>query len=138
MIEIAPSFRPPLATLLVVALALLLLAAVLLRRATRIARRRVLLGALAVGALLTATSAGLWSRRHAGTGTETARGWPRIVHARWVAFEGGAGRAGLQWRGVVENGLVYTVAAAALLSPGAVLVKRRRRTVRAGEPSTPA
>jgi hypothetical protein len=126
MLEIAPSSRPPLATLLAIAPPLLAIAALLMRRAPRVDRVRVLVGARSLAALLTAASAALWSRRHAGTGTETARGWPRVVHARWVSFEGGAAHAGPQWRGVAENGLVYTAAAGALLALGVALVRRRR------------
>ena len=124
MFEIAPSSRPPLATLLAIALPLLAIAAWLLRRAAGNDRLRVLVGALSFAALLTAGSLALWSRRHAGTGTETARGWPRIVHARWVSFEGGDERNGLRWHGIAECGLLYGTIGAALL---AVRDARRRR-----------
>src|SRR5215218_6529418 len=126
MLEIAPSHRPPLAMLLAVVLPLVALAGLLLRRAARRERRRLLFGALALGGLLTAASAGLRSRRHAGMGTETAWGWPRIVYARWVPFEGGAGRAGPQWRGVAEGGLTYVTVGGALLALGQALARRRR------------
>ena len=124
MMEIAASSRPPLATLLAVALPLLLLAVVLLSRAESPARRRVLLGGPILGALMTAASAAFVSTRHAGTGTETARGWPRVLQAEWVSFEGGQARAGLQWRGLAENGLIYTAAATALLALGPALSRR--------------
>lgn len=124
MFEIAPSSRPPLATLLAVALPLLAIAAWLLRRAARSDRLRMLVGALSLAALLTSGSTVLRSRRHAGTGTETARGWPRIVRARWVSFEDGAERTGLQWRGIAEGGLLYAAIGAGLL---ALRHARRRR-----------
>ena len=135
MLEIAPSHRPPLAMLLAVVLPLLALAGVPLWRATRRERLRLLAGALALGGLLTAASAGLWSRRHAGTGTETAWGWPRIVYARWVPFEDGAGRAGLQWRGVAECGLTYATLGAVLLTLRRTLAQRRPAEM--GAPSVP-
>jgi hypothetical protein len=124
------------ATLVAIVFPLLALAALRLRRAARPERRRVVLGAILLGLFLTTASAMLWSQRHAGTGTETARGWPRVVYARWMPFEGGAGRAGLQWRGVAEGGLVYLAAAAALLAFGPAL-GRRRRPVHSGGPSVP-
>lgn len=135
MLEIAASTRPPMATLLAIALPLLALVALLLRRVTRLDRQRVLLGALALGALLTAGSAALWSRRHAGTGTETARGWPRIVYARWESFEGAAGRAGMHWRGVAESALLYGAMGAALLALGRARTRRGRAEPAPGGPS---
>lgn len=123
MIEIAPHARPPLATLLAVALPLLFVAGALLRGVPTAARRRVYVSAVAAGLLLAAASAALWSRRHAGMGTETARGWPRAVYARWEPFEGGASRAGVLWRGVAESALAYASASALLL---AVAAPRRR------------
>jgi TRAP-type uncharacterized transport system fused permease subunit len=136
MLEIAPSSRPPLATLLGILVPLLVLAALLLRRATRIARRQMLIRALILGVVLTAASSALWSRRQTGTGTETARGWPRAVHTRWVPFErdSASGRAGLDWRGIAESGLVYATVAATLLALGSALVRRPRR-VHSGGPS---
>ena len=126
MIEIAASSRPSLATLLAVALPLLVIAGVLLSRSGRLTRRRVVLGGVTLGALMTAASAAFVSARHAGTGTEIARGWPRVLHAHWASFEGGEARAGMQWRGVAESGFVYTAAATALLATGAVVSRRRR------------
>ena len=137
MFEIAPSPGPPLATLLAIALPLLVLAGLLLASASWRERRRVIVGALLLGGLLTAASAALWSRRHAGTGLETARGWPRVVHARWVPLDDGALRAGLQWRGVAENGMTYAAGCALLLAGAHVLVRRRRMT-RAGGRSASA
>ena len=128
MFEIAPSSRPPLAMLLAVALPLAAVAAILLRRAAPAERRRVLIGALVLGLLLTALGGACWSRRHAGTGTETARGFPRTIHARWVPFDAGESRAGVRWRGVVEGTLVYAAAAAVLLAVGTALVARRRES----------
>lgn len=128
MLEIAPSSRPPLATIVAILLPLLALALLLLRRAVGPMRQRLLVGALGLGMLLTAASTAGWSRRHAGTGTETAHGWPQILHARWVPFDGGDARAGLQWRGLVINTLVYAAAAAVLLAVGHQVVRRRRAT----------
>ena len=125
MIEIAPHLRPPLATVLAVVVPLLVGAAVLLRRTPASVRRRLLVAAAAGAVLLTAASAVVWSRRHAGTGTETARGWPRIVHSRWESFEGEEGRSGIHWRGVLEGMLVYAVAGAAVLGVGHAVRRRR-------------
>ena len=119
MIEIAPHFRPPLATLLAVALPLLFAAAILLRREPPGTWRRVVLGAAAAGVLLATASAALWSRRHAGTGTETARGWPRAVHANWEGFGGEGRRSGILWRGALEGAFVYAALAAGPLAAAA-------------------
>jgi hypothetical protein len=126
MFEIAASARPPLASLLRIALSLLILGALMLWRATPSVRRRVIVASVVVGALLSFASAALWSRRHAGTGTETAYGWPRVVYARWESFEGGAGRAGVQWRGVVENSFAYGSATMLALAAGLLMTRRRR------------
>lgn len=119
MIEIAPHLRPPLATLLAVALPLLGLAALLLRRHRREVWRGTLAAAILLGLALTAASTALWSRRHAGTGVETARGWPKPVHTRWEDFEGRGRAAGVRWRGVAENTLVYASASLVLLAAAA-------------------
>jgi hypothetical protein len=137
MFEITPSLRPPLATLLAATLPFLVLAGLLLSSASPRERRRVVVGALVLGGCLTAASALLWSRRHAGTGLETARGWPRVVHARWVPLDDGATRAGLHWRGVAESGVAYAAGSAMLLALGSRLA-RRRQTVHTGGPSVPS
>lgn len=123
MIEIAPASRPPLAVVLATVLVLLALAAMLLRRVGPRERRRVLAAAVAAGASLTPASALLRSERHAGTGTETARGWPRIVHSRWVSFEGEEGHVGLRWGGVAGDIVVHGAASAVVL---ALAASRRR------------
>jgi hypothetical protein len=122
--------RPPLATLLTVALPLLLVAALLLRGQPPAVRHTRLAAAVLVGLLLTAASAVLWSRRHAGTGVETARGWPKPVHARWEDFEGRDRTAGIRWRGIAENTLVYASASLLLLAAAA-----RRRVGRGAPPA---
>jgi hypothetical protein len=115
MFEIAPHFRPPLAIALAVVLPLLAGTAILLLRVPPRVRRRLLATAAAAALLLTAASAIVWSRRHAGTGTETAYGWPRIVYSRWESFEGVGHRSGIHWRGVLEQIAVYSVAGAAMI-----------------------
>jgi len=107
MIEIAADTRPPLATLLLIALPLIFIAAVLLRGQPP-AVRRVVLAATAISALVvTAASATLWSRRHAGTGLETARGWPKPIYSMWEDTEARQRISGVRWRGVAENAFLY-------------------------------
>ena len=125
MFEIAPHLRPPLATLLAFTLPVLAGAAILLLRAPRWLRRRLMVTAAAGGILLTGMSGAVSTRRHAGTGTETALGWPRIVYSRWESFEGQGGRSGVHWRGILEGTIAYGAVAAALL--GARTVARHRR-----------
>jgi hypothetical protein len=119
MFEIAPHVRPPLMTLLAVSLPLLAAAALLLRGQPAAVWRRVLGGAMLAGVLLTAASAVLWSSRHAGTGVETARGWPKAVYGRWEDFEGRERVTAIRWRGVLEDTFVYTAAAGVLFAAAA-------------------
>ena len=125
MIEIAPHLRPPLAIALAVVLPLLAATAILLLRVPSRARRLLLGTAVAGAVLLTAASAIVWTRRHAGTGTETAYGWPRIVYSRWESFEATEHRSGIHWRGVLEQIAVYSVAGAAIVV-AAWTVRHRR------------
>lgn len=119
MIPIDAAARPPLATLLWIALPSLAAAAALLRGAPAAARRRALVRALAAAAALTVASTILVSERHAGTGTEVARGWPKAVHARWESFDRTERRAGVAWRGVAEDLFVFAATSAALLAAAA-------------------
>ena len=126
MFEIPASARPPLAFLLTVALPLAAIGWLLLRRASRQTRRRVLAGAWLLALVATLASAALVSNRHAGMGTETARGWPRAVHARWESFDGSERRASFRVRGIVEN-LLFHGALATFIGALAGLAAAPRR-----------
>jgi hypothetical protein len=86
--------------------------------------------------LLTTASTMVWTRRHAGTGTETAYGWPRIVYSRWESFEGIEHRSGIHWRGVLEQIAVYSVAGAAM-SVAAWRLRHRRPNADSSARQTP-
>lgn len=120
MIEIVAQQRPPLATLLVVIAAALALAVVAMRMRSDGWRRwpdaRALGIALLIGFLLTGVSAVASSDRHAGTGTEHALGWPRVVYARWSSWEAPEEREGVRWRGIAENIAVYSAGALLLVA----------------------
>jgi hypothetical protein len=124
MIAIDASARLPLATLLFLALLLVALACVLLRRTPSGTRWRAVTSAAIVGVLLAGGSSALESRRHAGTGTETARGWPRAVHTRWESFDTPERRSGVDVRGLGESALFYAAVVAAVLA-GAATVRGR-------------
>jgi hypothetical protein len=122
MIEIPPSVRPPLAMLLSVLVPLAILTGVLLLRTPRTVIRRLVLQAAAAGLLLTVVSGVAWSRRHAGMGTETAYGFPRVIYSRWESFEGDVHRSGFHSRWIMEAAFTYGVCVALVL----VTVHRRR------------
>ena len=130
MIEIPASARPPLFMLLSVLMPLAILAGVLLSRTSRADIRRIVLQSVAAGLLLTMASGLAWSRRHAGMGTETAYGFPRVIYARWDAFEGDEHRAGVNPRGIVEAAFSYGACVALAL----VLLRRRTRSVSSPAP----
>jgi hypothetical protein len=114
--------------LLVVSLSLSAAAWALLRHVAPGARRRALIAAALVGVAGMIGSTALVSRRHAGMGTEIARGWPRVVHSRWESFDGSERRAGVHVRGAMENALAYGAAAALLgaLATAAMTARARR------------
>ena len=122
MIEIAAHHHQPLARLILVMLLASIAALLLLRRADERDRRRTLARAAAVGALCAVLSAVLYSSRDAGTGTQTAWGWPRTVFSLWQSWETGERTHGIGWRGLLENTAFYGVVAAVI---GGVLARRR-------------
>ena len=103
--------------MLVAALMLLHGRAIRSHRLYTIAALLGLAGALASGAF--------WSSRHAGTGTQTSWGWPRMVYGRWVSWETPDRREGIHWRGIVENTVFY--GAVAMLA-GSLFVASRRKS----------
>lgn len=121
MIEIAAHYHQPLARLLAVIVVAIIAACLLLRRADSRERRRTLVRAAAAGILCAVLSVVLYWSRDAGTGTQTAWGWPRTVFSLWQSWETGERTHGVHWRGLLENAAFYGVAAAAL---GGVLARR--------------
>jgi hypothetical protein len=85
---------------------------------------RVVARAAVAGVLCAVASAALWSTRGAGTGTQTAWGWPRVVYARWTSWETAERVEGIRWWGFGENTVFY--GAAAILVGSLVAVSRRR------------
>ena len=96
-------------------------ALLLLRRSDVPRRRRVLTRAALAGLLCAGASAVVYSSRGAGTGTQTAWGWPRFVYSRWESHENSERTEGLRWRGVLENAAFYGAVAALV---GGLLVGR--------------
>lgn len=45
--------------------------------------------------------------RHAGTGTQTAWGWPRMIHVGRVSWETPERIEAVHWHGVAENTIFY-------------------------------
>lgn len=129
----------PLATLLAWAAALWGGAWVLRRLAgTPGAAGRHVVRALAAGVAAGCLSAGVRAARDAGTGTYTTWGWPRPVYTRWTAWElppgaPGSRHGGPRPQGLIENGVFYGGAAAALAP---ALGAARRRLAR--RPAPPA
>ena len=130
MIEIASDRQLAIATLLAVALASTVAAVLVLRVAARSLRHpRLYLSAAGLGVLCAIASAVFRSARHAGTGTQTAWGWPRMVYGRWVSWEAVQQREGVRWQGIVENAVFY--GAVALLACSLVLAVRHASARRA-------
>ena len=127
MIEIAAHRHLPIVTLLSIALACVIAAVLIRWSTTPRVRPRVYGRAIAVGVLCAVASGALWSRRHAGTGTETAWGWPRVIYREWVSWEVAERRAGVRWQGLVENAVFYGAAAALVAT---VVVATRGRAAR--------
>jgi hypothetical protein len=112
------------APMLAVALALIGAAMIVLQLAAlRYPRRRLYLRAAILGLFCALASGAFWSSRHAGTGTQTAWGWPRVVYGRWVSWEGDHRQEGIRWRGILENTVFY--GALAMLASSIVVTARR-------------
>jgi hypothetical protein len=124
MIEIAPYRLLAIVPLLTMAVACILAAVIVLRLAApRFQRHRLYLSAGVVGVLCALVSGAFWSSRHAGTGTQTTWGWPRIIYGRWVSWEVVERQEGVRWQGVAENTVFY--GAVAVLVGSLVLATRK-------------
>jgi hypothetical protein len=124
MIEIAPDRHLAIIPLLAVALASIVAAVIVLHLAAlRFRHPRLYLSAAVLGVLCALASVVFWSSRHAGTGTQTAWGWPRMVYGRWVSWEVVQREEGVRWQGIVENTVFY--GAIATLAGSLVLAARR-------------
>jgi hypothetical protein len=83
----------------------------------RLRRRTLMILAITIGMACAAVSTVRYAERSAGTGTYGTWGWPRAVYTRWVSWEIPTERhGGFQLRGLIENAVLYSAAAAALLS----------------------
>ena len=83
----------------------------------RLRRRTLMILAITIGMACAAASTVRYAERSAGTGTYGTWGWPRAVYTRWVSWEIPTERhGGFQLRGLIENAVLYSAAAAALLS----------------------
>ena len=122
MIEIAPHYHQAIARLIAVIAPAIAVALLLLRRLDAPSRRRVLIRATVLGALCAAASVVVYTSRDAGTGTQTAWGWPRVVFSLWQSWETGQRSHGIRWQGLVENTAFYGALAALI---GALLVRAR-------------
>jgi ABC-type branched-subunit amino acid transport system permease subunit len=124
MIEIPPYRHLAIVPLLAVALASIVAAAIVLHFAVpRFRRHRLYLSAAILGVLCALSSVAFRSARHAGTGTQTTWGWPRMIYGRWVSWEVVQRQEGVHWQGIVENAAFY--GAVALLVGSLVLAARR-------------
>ncbi len=124
MIEIAPYRHLAIVPLLAVALASIGAAVIVVHLAAlRFRRHRLYLSAAVVGVLCALASGVFWSSRHAGTGTLTAWGWPRMIYGRWVSWEVVQRQEGVRWQGIVENTVFY--GAVAMLAGSLVFAARR-------------
>ena len=125
MIGIAADRHLAIIPLLAVALASVMAAALVLHLAAlRFLRLRLYSSAAILGVLCALASAVFWSSRHAGTGTQSDWGWPRVVYGRWVSWEVAQREEGVRWRGIVENTVFY--GAIATLAGSLVLAARHR------------
>ena len=122
MIEIAPHSHQAIARLLAVIVPALVVALLLLRRLEAQRGRRVLIGAVVIGALCAVASVVVYTSRGSGTGTQTAWGWPRVIFSLWQSWETGQRSHGLRWQGLIENAVFYGALAALI---GALRVRRR-------------
>ena len=134
MIDIAPERLLPFATLLAIAFAAMLGTVVVLANwQLRDVARRLVLFAVVAGFVLAAASGVFRSSRGAGTGTQTAFGWPRAMYTRWVSWETSERRQGIHPRGVGQNAFFYATLVALASSMGLAarraVVRNRRETV---------
>jgi len=116
MVEIPAHWHQAIARLIAVVVPALIVTMLLLRGRDAHERRRVLASAAVIGALCAALSVVVYTRRGAGTGIQTAWGWPRVVYSLWQAFEDGERSHGLRWRGLLENAVFYGALAAAFVA----------------------
>jgi hypothetical protein len=124
MIEISPYRHLAVLPMLAVTLALIGAAVIVLQLgAVRFPRRRLYFRAATLGLFCALASGAFWSSRHAGTGTQTAWGWPRVVYARWVSWEIEHRQEGIRWRGILANTVFY--GAVAMLGSSIVVTARR-------------
>jgi hypothetical protein len=124
MFEIAPHYRLPIFRLLAFAIPAAAVGVLLLYLGNKAQFRHVVARAAIAGVLCAGASAVLWSTRGAGTGTQTAWGWPRVVYARWVSWETAQRSEGIRWQGFAENTVFY--GAIATLVGSLFIVARRR------------
>ena len=122
MIEIAPHSHQAIARLLAVIVPAIVVAFLLLHRLEAQRGRRVLIGAVVIGALCAVASVVVYTSRGSGTGTQTAWGWPRVIFSLWQSWETGQRSHGLRWQGLIENAVFYGALAALI---GALRVRRR-------------
>ena len=121
MVEIGAHSHQAITRLLAVIVPALVVALLLLRRLDAPLRRRVLVRATVIGALCAVASVVVYASRGAGTGTQTAWGWPRMVFSLWQSWETGQRTHGIRWRGLIENAAFYGALA---LVVGAMLARR--------------
>lgn len=108
MIDISPHKLLAIFPLLVVGLASIVGALVLLRFGrSRPAHGRLYPGAVLVGMSCMLASGMFRSSRHAGTGTQTTWGWPRMIYRRWESWEVVQREQGVHWQGTIENTVFY-------------------------------
>ena len=130
MIEIAPYQHLAIVPLLAAALVMIVAAGIVLHLAAPwVRRRRLYLSAAVLGVLCALASGAVRSSRDAGTGTQTAWGWPRTIYGRWVSWEVVDRRDGVRWQGIIENTVFY--GAGAILFGSLVIATRRRPAHRA-------
>ena len=122
MFEIPAHYHLAVARVATVIVPALFVALLLLLALDTPRRRQLLVRAYFIGAVCTVASVLVYTSRDAGTGTQTAWGWPRVVFSLWQSWETGERSHGLRWQGLVENMAFY--AALALLI-GAMLARWR-------------
>ena len=122
MIEIAPHYHQAIARVAAVIISAIVVALLLLLGLDATRRRQVLIRAQVIGALCAVASVVVYTSRGAGTGTQTAWGWPRVVFSLWQSWETGERSHGIRWQGLIENTAFYGALALVL---GALLARRR-------------
>jgi hypothetical protein len=132
MLQIAPHYRLPILQLLAFAIPTAAVGVLLLYLANKVQLRRGVARAAVAGVLCAGVSAALWSTRGAGTGTQTAWGWPREIYTRWVSWETGERIEGIRWQGFAENTVFY--GAAAILMGSLFIAARGRSRPERQEP----